>query len=120
MPAWNSGLSKVPGSGRTKGTPNKKTTEEREQTQDFFRRIVDDEIEAKFWRYFITGYEMINLPNGSVQIVPIPLNPVSFSAFKRAVEYKRGLPVQPVADVTNLILCSQGLPILGTENSSAD
>lgn len=93
---WNAGLAKLPGSGRQKGTPNRKTTEIKEATRDFFHRILDDEIEAKFWRFFMTGYEMVPLPDGKLQLIPIPVDPVSFSAFKRAVEYKRGLPVQPV------------------------
>lgn len=96
MSAWNTGLSKVPGSGRKAGTPNKKTTEIKEATRDFFQRIMDDEIEAKFWRFFMMGYETSILPDGRMQIIPIPVDPVSFQAFKRAVEYKRGLPVQPV------------------------
>lgn len=85
------------GAGRQKGTPNKKTVEAKEQTKEFFARIVDDEIEAKFWRYFMTGYETHELPDGRMQIIPIPLDPIAFAAFKRAVEYKRGLPVQVIA-----------------------
>lgn len=96
MSAWNAGLAKLPNSGRKAGTPNKKTSAIKEATRDFFQRIIDDEIEAKFWRYFMTGYETINLPDGRMQIVPVPVDAVSFQAFKRAVEYKRGLPVQPV------------------------
>lgn len=96
MSTWNAGLSKVPGSGRKAGTPNKKTSEIKEATRDFFQRILDDEIEAKFWRYFMTGFETIPLADGRMEIVPVPVDAVSFQAFKRAVEYKRGLPVQPV------------------------
>jgi len=82
--------------GRQKGTQNKNTPYKKEQCAEFFRRIMDDEQEAKFWRYFMTGYEAIGLPDGSMQIVPIPLDPVSWQAFKRAVEYKRGMPVQSI------------------------
>ena len=84
------------GGGRAKGTPNKKTHALKEATKDFFRRIVDDEIEAKFWRHFITGFELITLPDGTAQVLQIPLDPVAWQAFKRAVEYKRGMPVQLV------------------------
>jgi hypothetical protein len=86
------GLAKT--GGRQKGTPNKSTPEKKEQTRAFFRRILDDEIEAKFWRYFMTGYEVVTLPEGGQQIIPIPLDPVAWSCFRRAVEYKRGMPVQ--------------------------
>lgn len=94
------GLAKT--GGRQKGTPNKSTPEKKEQVADFFHKILDDEVEAKFWRYFMTGYQVVNLPDSSVQIIPIPLNPVAFSAFKRAVEYKRGMPVQPFVGSADL------------------
>lgn len=78
--------------GRKKGTANRNTLATREQTKSFFERILDEETEAKFWRYFMSGYVIDPATN---QIIPIPLNVVSFQAFKRAVEYKRGMPVQP-------------------------
>lgn len=77
--------------GRKKGTPNKKTAAEREATADFFARIVDDEVEANFWRWFITGYQILD-----GKVVAIPPNVVSFQAFKRAVEYKRGMPKEVI------------------------
>lgn len=82
--------------GRERGTPNRKSAEIKEATAEFFARIVDDETEAKFWRYFMTGYQVAAREDGTQEIIPIPLNPVAFQAFKRAVEYKRGMPVQPV------------------------
>lgn len=87
------------GGGRQKGTPNKKTAALKEATKDFFRRIVDDDVEAKFWRHFITGFELVPQNDGTMQLVPIPLDPVAWQAFKRAVEYKRGMPVQLVEHV---------------------
>ena len=80
--------------GRSKGTPNKFSIILREETKSFFDKILDDETEARFWRYFMTGYVIDATPDGKTQILPIPLNPISWTAFKRAVEYKRGMPVQ--------------------------
>lgn len=77
--------------GRRKGTPNKNTAAQREATQDFFARIVDDEVEAKFWRWMMTGYQILD-----GQVIAIPPNPVAFQAFKRAVEYKRGMPKEVI------------------------
>lgn len=85
--------------GRPKGSPNKRTARQRLETRDFFNGILDDETEAKFWRYFTTGYEQLETSDGRVQIIPLPLNPVAFAAFKRAVEYKRGMPVQ-ITEIT--------------------
>ncbi len=77
--------------GRKKGTPNKKTAMEREATAEFFARIIDDEAEAGFWRWFVSGFQIVY-----GKVVPIPPNPVSFQAFKRAVEYKRGMPKEVI------------------------
>ena len=65
--------------GREKGTPNKNCAAKRESTQEFFRRILDEEAEQKLWQAFFDGVNQ---------------NPIAFQAFKRAVEYKRGMPVQ--------------------------
>jgi len=78
--------------GRTAGTPNKLTVAKREETKSFFEKILDDEVEAKFWRYFMTGYV---IDPETKACVPLPLDPICFAAFKRAVEYKRGMPMQP-------------------------
>jgi len=82
------------GAGRKPGTSNRVNQEMRELAKGFFERLLDDETEAKFWRYFMTGWT-VDGKTGSC--IPIPINQVCFNAFKRAVEYKRGMPVQPVA-----------------------
>ena len=82
--------------GRQKGTQNRTTPEKKEQVADFFHKLIDDETEAKFWRYFMTGYVVDIQEDGSQKIIPIPLDPITWGSFKRAVEYKRGMPVQPV------------------------
>jgi hypothetical protein len=65
--------------GRAKGTPNKDTLVKRAATLSFFSKIMDDKKEAKLWNEFLTD--------------PEP-NIVNWQAFKRAVEYKRGMPIQ--------------------------
>ena len=83
--------------GRQKGTQNRNTPEKKEQVASFFHALIDDETEAKFWRYFMTGYVVETLEDGSQKIIPIPLDSTKWASFKRAVEYKRGMPVQPIA-----------------------
>lgn len=68
--------------GRKPGTPNKNALEKRTATQVFFTRILSDKEEEKLWDDFLTG--------------PDP-NVVNWQAFKRAVEYKRGMPLQQVS-----------------------
>lgn len=87
--------------GRPPGAQNKIVEAIKKKSISFFERILDDETEAKFWRYFMTGYVVESITNSegqitNCQIVPIPLNPVAWNAFKRAVEYKRGMPVQAI------------------------
>ena len=96
MPGPGRPVGLVKTGGRQKGTPNKSTPGKKEQTVSFFQKILDDEIEAKFWRYFMTGYETVMSPSGEMQIIPIPLDQVAWQAFRRAVEYKRGMPVQSI------------------------
>jgi len=86
----------VKSGGRKQGTPNKTTTQVKEQAQEFFHLLIDDETEAKFWRYFMSGYVVDIQEDGTQRIIPIPLDPIKWNSFKRAVEYKRGMPVQPV------------------------
>jgi len=88
------GLAKT--GGRQKGTQNKNTPEKKEQVEQFFHALIDDETEAKFWRYFMSGYVVDIQEDGTQRIIPIPLDPIKWSSFKRAVEYKRGMPIQPV------------------------
>jgi hypothetical protein len=66
--------------GRQKGTPNRITAIKHTRIQEYFEKIVDDKREAQLWDHFMTDREP---------------NPVNWQAFKRAVEYKRGMPVQP-------------------------
>lgn len=65
--------------GRKPGTPNRNATEKRSAREDFFSRIVSDKEEMRLWNHFMTAAEP---------------NIVNWHAFKRAVEYKRGMPVQ--------------------------
>jgi len=91
--AWEKGKQRgFKTGGRAKGTQNKITVATKAETKSFFEKILDDEVEAKFWRYFMTGYLVDSVTNACI---PYPLNPISFAAFKRAVEYKRGMPMQP-------------------------
>lgn len=84
------------GAGRKPGTQNKTAEAVKAKAVSYFERLLDDETEAKFWRYFMTGYVVEVQEDGSERIIPIPINPVTWAAFKRAVEYKRGMPVQTV------------------------
>ena len=84
------------GAGRKAGTQNKVTEALKGKSIDFFAAILDDETEARFWRYFMTGYVVDVHEDGTSQILPIPVNPTCYKAFQRAVEYKRGMPVQPI------------------------
>ncbi len=89
------GLAKT--GGRQKGTPNRSTPGKKSKIESFFHDLLDDETEAKFWRYFMSGYVVDTQADGTQRIIPIPVDPVCWSSFKRAVEYKRGMPVQPIA-----------------------
>lgn len=84
------------GAGRPAGTQNKTAEAVKAKAVSYFAKLLDDETEAKFWRYFMSGYVVDVEADGTQRIIPIPINPVSWAAFKRAVEYKRGMPVQTV------------------------
>lgn len=76
-----------------KGIPNKVTAAAKAETQSFFKRIIDDEKEAEMWQHFLMGTET---------------NIICWQAFKRAVEYKRGMPKETVEhsgaiDITSVI-----------------
>ena len=104
------GLAKT--GGRKKGTQNK-STPQKERGVSFFQLLIDDETEAEFWRYFMSGYVVDIQEDGSEKIIPIPINPISWASFKRAVEYKRGMPIQPIAariDGTVQIVTNVQLP----------
>jgi len=67
-------------------------------TGEFFERLIPNDLEIKYWRYFMSGYiTEYGWDGNPVKIIPIPLDPIMWQAFKRAVEYKRGMPIQPVA-----------------------
>lgn len=90
-----------PNSGRPKGVQNHIVEAVKRKSISFFERILDDDTEAKFWRYFMTGYieDRILDDSGNTinyQLIKLPLEPVAWNAFKRAVEYKRGMPVQAI------------------------
>jgi hypothetical protein len=78
------------GAGRKEGTQNKFTEALKKSSVKFFERLLDDETEAKFWRYFMTGW---TIDEETRSCIPIPLNKTCWEAFKRAVEYKRGMPI---------------------------
>lgn len=81
------------------GRPNRHSSIVREAikngTVEFFSSILDDENEAMFWRFFMTGNTdgLLGDPEGMALI-----NPICWAAFKRAVEYKRGQPVQSMPE----------------------
>ena len=66
-------------------------------------------VEKHLWMAFITGKvpkldpwgKNILDENGQPVMVDIELNPISWNAFKRAVEYKRGMPLVTVEDNTD-------------------
>ena len=70
--------------GRRPGSKNKNTglkaKKRAEDTKAFFARILPDERENKLWKKFTTESN---------------INIVNFQAFKLAVAYKRGQPIQP-------------------------
>jgi hypothetical protein len=74
-------------------------------TVEYFKEILSDKQEAQLWRMFITGLAPRigedGIPvfvDGKLQYDPIELNAISWAAFKRAVEYKRGQPVVKVEE----------------------
>lgn len=69
----------------------------REGTAEFFARILDDETEATLWRMFMTGNTEGVLGDADGMKL---LSPVCWAAFKRACEYKHGLPKQMEQDKT--------------------
>jgi hypothetical protein len=82
--------------GRPVGSQNKIVAYVKGKSVGFFQRLLSDENEEKFWWYFMTGYVVDVLPDGTKNIIKIPIEATSWNAFKRAVEYKRGMPIQPV------------------------
>lgn len=69
----------------------------KEGTAEFFARILDDETEATLWKMFMTGNTEGVLGDADGMKL---LSPVCWAAFKRACEYKHGLPKQMEKDAT--------------------
>lgn len=99
-----------PKRGRQKGALGKlQTALKRDSVQFFSERVMDNDTELKLWRFFMTGNEEGLL--GDIEGVKL-INPICWQAFKRAVEYKRGLPTAIVNDGTgepvNVIVHNEG------------
>ena len=104
------------GSGRPPGSKNKISLRfqravemvTRGGTVEFFRSILDDKTEQELWLMFMTGKALRPKLDANKQPIlddnkqpvmemqDVELNPLSLKAFLRAVEYKRGQPVQPI------------------------
>ena len=77
-------------------------------TVEYFKSILTDETERHLWMAFITGkvpqLDRVGKPvldaDGMPIMLDVELNPISWNAFKRAVEYKRGMPLVTVEDNT--------------------
>jgi hypothetical protein len=77
-------------------------------TQEFFAKLLGGGVEEAMWMGFMTGRTpkidecgyLVRDEKGQVIMEEIELNPISWQAFKRAVEYKRGMPLVTVEDNT--------------------
>lgn len=76
-------------------------------TVEYFKSILSDEVEKQLWMAFITGVapkmegnKVVKDADGNVVMEEIELDPISWNAFRRAVEYKRGMPLVTVEDNT--------------------
>lgn len=75
-------------------------------TVDYFKGLINDQTEGTLWMMFITGKapqttedgKIVMSPEGRPVMQEVELNPISWAAFKRAVEYKRGQPVNIKVD----------------------
>ncbi len=78
-------------------------------TQEFFASLLGGGVEEAMWMAFMTGRMpkideqgiLVRDEKGIVIMEEIELNPISWQAFKRAVEYKRGMPLVTVEDNTD-------------------
>src|SRR5271155_403883 len=77
-------------------------------TVEYFKSILNDEVEKQLWMAFITGMapkmegnKIVKDTQGDIVMESIELDPISWNAFKRAVEYKRGMPLVTVEDNTD-------------------
>ncbi len=77
-------------------------------TQEFFASLLGGGVEEAMWMAFMTGRMpkideqgiLVRDEKGIVIMEEVELNPISWQAFKRAVEYKRGMPLVTVEDNT--------------------
>jgi len=65
------------------GSPNAKSQRNKETTKEFFVRMLTDASETDSWARFLASED----------------ENVALKAFLRAVEYKRGKPVQPTSAI---------------------
>ena len=78
-------------------------------TQEFFASLLGGGVEEAMWMAFMTGRMpkideqglLVRDEKGIVIMEEVELNPISWQAFKRAVEYKRGMPLVTVEDNTD-------------------
>jgi hypothetical protein len=75
-------------------------------TQEFFAKLLGGGVEEAMWLGFMTGRTpkmdefgcLVRDEKGIVIMEEVELNPVSWNAFKRAVEYKRGMPLGTIPE----------------------
>lgn len=92
----------------------------RQSNAEYFSAILTDDTEKQLWMAFITGATPVLdekgnpiVENGQLKTQALELNPISFKAFLRAVEYKRGMPkisVEAAGDTGKLemVVINQG------------
>jgi len=86
--------------GRPKGTTKEALIQKalKDNTTDFFKKILDDDTEEKLWYIFLSGRIQDKDANGNPimdkngNYTYIELSGVSWNAFKQMVAYKRGQP----------------------------
>lgn len=67
----------------------------------FFSKFIDNDKEEALWKYFITGNSdfLVGVPQEMVKnVLYMHTNPIAWAAFKRAIEYKRGIPAAIVPE----------------------
>lgn len=101
--AENSFLGKTTNARRLTKTSRAIEAVTKMNTVEFFSRMMDDNLEKQLWIMFMTGmapkldergYPIME--EGKPIMVPIEVNPTSYRAFQRCVEYKRGTPIVTV------------------------
>ena len=89
---------------RPKGAKSFKSQRAKENTQDFFARMLTDAAESATWQRFLTSTN----------------EEVALRAFLRAVEYKRGKPIQPTEYPNLEHLYIGALPVPDSEFRATD